>query len=435
VTESGKKKVILTVTVSLNVAILALLKYSNMFIGTYNYWSGGNVSLLKLAEPLAVSYYTLQLIAYVLDCYWGNEKAEKNPLKFLLYITYFPLMVSGPICRYSQIGKALFEEHRFDYDRVVAGMRRVLWGLAKKLIVADNLSTVVAYLYADPDTFTGIWILLTAMIFIVELYFDFSGCIDIVIGVSKCFGIILPENFRAPFFSKSIQEIWQRWHMTLGAWLRDYIMMPIQWSNPFKNMSRKLKKKWGKGAQKIPMYMAMFVVWTVIGIWHGSSWKYVVGCGWYYWLIITVSQILEPVFKKVKKALHISDSNILWKSFCVVRTFVLFAIGTMEFNASSLTGLFSMYAGMFHVSGSFMQSLIVIKMHLASVTWKERFVALVVLIAAQVVDDYMVNKGSTGQELVKKTNMAVRWIMYLALIFMILFYHVSTDVPFIYNQF
>lgn len=180
-------------------------------------------------------------------------------------------------------------------------MRRTLWGLLKKVVVADHIAMIANVMFDDPDLFSGPWVLVAACVFMVQLFFDFSGCMDIVIGVSKCFGIILPENFNVPFLSKSVQEFWESgWHITLGSWLKDYVMYPISRTTLFKKASKSLKKKWGKSGQKIPYYAAMFVVWTLMGIWHGSSWKYMIGEGWFFWIVIVAGQVFEPVSKKSK---------------------------------------------------------------------------------------------------------------------------------------
>lgn len=301
-----KKRVGLIVTIILNVSILAILKYSNLFIKTYNFiCNDSKIQLLNLVPSLAISFYTLQIISYLLDAYWGVTEIEKNPFRLLLYTTYFPLMVSGPICRHSQLGTYLFQEHRFDYDCVTRGFRRIAWGMAKKVVVADRLAIPVGVMFNNPDLYPGLWVLVAGGIFIFQLYFDFSGCMDIVIGVSNCFGIELPENFNTPFFSKSIQEFWQRWHMTLGGWLKDYIMYPVLKSDMMINLQTVCRKRWGKAGKKIPSYIAMFFVWTIMGLWHGNSWKFIIGEGLWFWITIVLGQLLEPYYVKIKKRLYI----------------------------------------------------------------------------------------------------------------------------------
>ncbi len=434
-TDSKKrKKIALLCAIVVNAGLLVLLKYTNMFIGTANLWFGINVHKVGWLAPLAISYYTLQLIAYVVDCYGGLIEPEKNPLKLLLFTCFFPLLISGPICRYSQIGGQLFEEHRFDYDRVVSGMRRVLWGLAKKIVVADHLALIANCMFDNPDTYSGIWVLIAAMVFIVELYFDFSGCMDIVIGVSKCFGIILPENFNAPFLSRSVQEFWQRWHMTLGNWLKDYVMYPISRTGAFRKWSRKCKKKWGRGGQKIPYYVAMFVVWTLMGIWHGSSWKYMIGEGWYFFLVIVSGQILEPVFKKWKTSLHIKDESGLWHAFQVVRTFVLAAIGNIAFRADSLSQTFYMMRRAFVWTG-IKEPLLGLKENIFEFGGKDVLALIGVLVILQIFSDVRLYYGKSTQDIITKRPIAIRWGIYLVTLFIVMFYSVAGETTFVYFQF
>jgi D-alanyl-lipoteichoic acid acyltransferase DltB (MBOAT superfamily) len=295
-------------------------------------------------------------------------------------------------------------------------------------------------MFDNVDMFSGVWVLMAAMVFAVQLYFDFSGCIDIVIGVSKCFGIILPENFNAPFFSKSIQEIWRRWHITLGLWFKDYVMYPIQKSTVFIKLGDWSRVHFGKKrGKKIPAYLAMLILWLCIGLWHGGSWKYVIGQGLYFCIIIVGSQILEPVYRKIKKALHINEGSTIWHGFQMVRTFVLFSIGQIAFRAESLSQTFYMYKRMFHGT-NLMTALIELKIGLSSqygdkIAFIEAFIAVTIIGGLQIVDDCMVDKGKLTQELITKRNTVTRWILYFILIFIVLSFQVMQDVEFIYFQF
>lgn len=336
-TESKQKKVILAACLIINVGILGLLKYTNLVLELLDAITSLEGKRVNWAAPLALSFYGLQLISYILDTYWGVTEAERNPLKLLLFTCYFPLMVSGPICRHSDLAGQLEGEHTFDYEEITSGMRRIAWGLAKKLVVADRLANFVRYMFSNPNIFSGIWVIVAGFLFVLQLYFDFSGCMDIVIGASRCFGIKLQENFRAPLLSKSVQEIWQRWHITLGFWLKNYVMYPLLKTNAFINMGERCKKLFGKKGKKIPSYIAMLVVWTLVGIWHGDSWKYVIGQGWWFWAIITLSQILTPYFDKLKKIFKVKEKNFIWQGFQVIRTWVLFSIGLIFFRADSLS--------------------------------------------------------------------------------------------------
>lgn len=430
-----KKRLALALTIVLNVSILVMLKYTNMFIGTFNYWTGKSTATVNWIAPLAVSYYTLSLISYLVDCYGEALEPEKNPFKLLLFTTYFPQMVSGPICRYSQTGAQLFEEHRFDYDRVLSGMRRTLWGLLKKVVVADYVAMIANVMFDDPDLFSGPWVLVAACVFMVQLFFDFSGCMDIVIGVSKCFGIILPENFNVPFLSKSVQEFWgSRWHITLGAWLKDYVMYPISRTKLFKRTSKSLKNKLGKSGQKIPYYAAMFVVWTLMGIWHGSSWKYMIGEGWFFWIVIVAGQVFEPVSKKLKFALHIKDENFFWNAFQVARTFLLVSIGNIAFRADSLAQTFYMYRRAFVWNG-IKEQLHGIRDGMSGFGGEDALIIVCILGILQIICDFRQYTGKNNQEIVTKRLAVVRWAIYLNAIFIVIFYQISGETAFIYFQF
>ncbi len=321
-------------------------------------------------------------------------------------------MVSGPISKWNDLGKQLFEEHRFDYEKTTTGMRRILWGIAKKVVVADRIGIVVNYMFNNVDTFSGIWIIISALTFVVELYFDFSGCMDIIIGVSNCFGIKLVENFNAPFLSRSIQEFWQRWHITLGGWLRDYIMYPISRSKRFKKWSKSCKERFGKRGVQIPYYAAMFVVWSLMGIWHGNSWKYMIGEGWFFWILIVGSQILSPVFKKILNFLKINDESFAWKAFQVVRTTILFAIGNIAFRAESLSKTIYMFRKVFVVTSA-VEPLKILKAGIFSeFGGKIVFIGVVIIGSLQILCDIALYNNISVQKYVTKQLLPVRWLLY-----------------------
>lgn len=415
-----KKKMALLLTIILNVGILAVLKYTNLFIDTFNFFCKTDIVHVTWYSSLAVSFYTLQILAYLLDCYWNVEDVEDNPLKLLLFTSYFPLMISGPISMHHNLAQQLSIEHRFDYDRVTSGLRRVAWGMAKKVVVADRLSIVITQMFNNPDIYSGIWGLIAAIGFVVELYFDFSGCMDIVIGVSKCFGIELVENFNAPFMSRTVQEIWQRWHITLGAWLKSYIMYPLLKTDALVTIGSVCKKKFGKQGKKVPSYIAMLVVWLLMGLWHGNSWKYIIGEGLWFWLIIVLGQVLEPFFVNIKKYLHINESNIVWKTFQRLRTIILFSIGMIFFNATSLNAAFYMLKNLFKLTG-FSTPL----KELYANSWinfggKISLIAVLFIFMVQVFSDIYMYKGGNAQDIIKSLPFVCRWLLYIVLIFCII---------------
>ena len=434
-----KRKKVLIITLVVNVGVLAALKYTNLLINSVNFFSerisGIVIPNVSWIASLGISFYTLQIIAYLLDCYWGVAEAENNPLKLLLFTSYFPLMVSGPISRYQDLGPKLLEEHRFDYEMVTCGVRRIAWGIAKKVVVADRLSIVVSYMFNNTGMFSGIWVLIAAMLFITQLYFDFSGCMDIVIGVSRCFGIKLMENFRAPFLSKNIQEFWQRWHIALGTWLKNYIMYPLLKTEGLVNLGAKCKKRFGKQGKKIPSYIAMFVVWSLMGLWHGSSWKYVVGEGWWFWLAIVAGQMLEPIFKRLKKCLKINEQNIIWKMFQISRTLVIYAFGMIFFNANSMSSAVEMIGKMFVPTG-----IVAPLIYLYKGVWSQFggelvLFLIIVLVGLQMLCDIRVYREMDVQILITQRNAGVRWTLYFLLVFTIIVAGAFGQSSFIYFAF
>ncbi len=340
--EEKKAKRILVVTLLLNFGLLALLKYYGFILWNVNAVRtlfGGDLvgTTVHIVASLGVSYYTLQLTGYLLDCYWKVGLVQTNFFDFALFACYFPQMTSGPISRYKQIQGDLYTEHNFDYTQVTHGLKRMAWGLFKKMVIADRLGLIVNSVYGNYESYhlTIIWA--GIFCFAIQLYTDFSGCMDIILGTSECFGITLPENFRNPFFSVTIQEFWQRWHITLGTWLKDYIMDPVLKSNTWIKLGersrRKLGKKWGK---RVPTYLGMLILWLAMGLWHGSGWKFIIGEGLWFWIVIITGNMCGKSLQKLNQKLHIDSQNILWITFQRLRTFFIFSIGLIFFRAADM---------------------------------------------------------------------------------------------------
>ena len=442
-------KQIVILTILVNAGILAVLKYSNLGIHTLNFLFGNIEGYpilqdLHWVAPLGISYYTLQMIAYLLDCYWGTAEPFHDPLKMLLYTIYFPQMISGPISRFEDIGRQLFEEHKFEYDRVVGGVRRIAWGLIKKLVIANKLMLFVNHMYDNTGIYNGIWIWIATMIWVVELYADFSGCMDIVLGASACFGIKLPENFRTPFFSLTIQEFWRRWHITLGTWLRDYIMNPILRTGFCYNLGKKAKKRFGKKqGKKIPVYFAMLILWLVMGLWHGNSWKYIVGEGLWFWLVIAAGQVLEEPLSKLVRVLHIPTDSIGWRTFQRIRTFLIFTVGQLFFRADSLMDSFDrIRISILYFAKSISPahiSFVLDDFRNSDIVWKmgqrPGEIAFVLSMLMLIYVEIQNNRGVDVQLKLKALPTPARWILYYGAVFLIFISFNAENVQFAYAQF
>lgn len=276
--------------------------------------------------PLGISYYTLSLVGYLVDVYWKKEKATYNYAKLLLFATYFPKIVEGPISKHRLIAKQLEEGHAFEYRRFCYGLQRMLWGYFKKLVIADRIALLTGTVFTDYSSYSGSVYLVTAIFSAFELYCDFSGCMDIALGASEIFGIQIEENFNRPFFSQSAAEFWRRWHMTMSAWFRDYLFMPISRSNLVKNLSKKCGKRFGTAARKkFIICISSVAVWLATGTWHGTGWNYVLW-GIYWCVLINISNIFGSYFVKFRDALKINESDRWFQRFRILRTFTFFLI-------------------------------------------------------------------------------------------------------------
>lgn len=334
----------LFVGILVNVGILAVLKYSNFFIDIINSVIARIGTDYRLPEtnfvsPVGISFYTIISVGYLLDSYWlKGADLQPNLFKTALFIGYYPQMTSGPITKYQEMKGQLYASHRFDYTKIAFGMQRILWGLFKKLVISTRTANIVNGIYGNIESYGGLYIWSAAFLFMVQLYTDFSGCMDIIMGVSECYGIDLPENFKTPFFARSVQEYWQRWHITLGVWLRDYILYPILRTEVWRKMTGWIKVHWGKKASKqIPSYLGMLCVWLLIGLWHGGGWKYILGMGLWFWGCIVLSDVFQPVFKKIIAFMQIDTESFSWHLFQSLRVFVLVSVGNMFFRLNSLS--------------------------------------------------------------------------------------------------
>ena len=275
---------------------------------------------------LGVSYYTMSLIGYMADVYWKKEKAEKNLFKLMLFTLYFPKILQGPISKHKNIKASLYEGTSFEYKRFCYGLQRVLWGYFKKLVIADRLLLFIQPAFVNYENYHGSILLVAAVFSALQMYCDFSGCMDIALGVSEIFGIKLEENFKRPFFAKSVPEFWTRWHISLSTWFKDYIYMPIVISPKIIKISGKLKKAFGKRvAKNFVTIVPVMTVWTITGLWHGTGWNYV-AWGVYWAILFILSTILDPEIKKITKVLHINTETKDFQLFRQIRTIALFVI-------------------------------------------------------------------------------------------------------------
>lgn len=335
------RKTILIVTLVLNFGMLGILKYLNFLIMNLIRIFDGRLTFLDLALPVGISFYIFQSMGYLLDVYWKRQKAEKNLFRFALFVSFFPQILQGPIGRYSRLAGQLFEEHRWDGRQAEEGLQRILWGFFKKMIIADTAAPFVAALFDEYQTYPGLAIF-AVLAYSAQLYGDFSGGIDIVIGISRIFGITLDENFKRPFFARSITDFWHRWHITLGTWMKDYVFYPVSLSRWMSQFGKTAKKIFGKTTGRaLPICLANMIVFFVVGVWHGAAWKFIV-YGLYNGGIIAFSGLMAPHYRTWKKKLGIVDKSSGWQLFQIVRTFILVNISWFFDRADTISQALTM---------------------------------------------------------------------------------------------
>lgn len=421
-----KKRLIVTVAVVLCVGTLVTVKYNDFFFGNINLLlsltgTGMQLAVPDLIKPLGISYFTLQAIGYLIEVYRGKTKAERSLPRFALFISYFPQIIQGPLTKYQDLTKTLYEPHAWDYDRVRSGALRVLWGYFKKLLIATRIGVVfnhVLGIHHDPVS-DGIVIFLTFILYGFQVYADFSGGIDITLGISEIFGIQVAENFRRPFFARSVAEFWQRWHMTLGAWMRNYVFYPLALSKPFSALGKKIRGVWGAHAAKIiPTSLASFVVFVLVGVWHGTGFKYV-AYGLYHAIFVSTATLLEPLYARCRSRLHIREESKPFVLMQMLRTLLLVTVGRYLSAANSLRAAVRMYRVTFTGDWSF--AFLVDWIDIFGLAAPDMYCLLIALAVIFVVD--VINeKGICIRSRVLQMPLPLRWAFYLIALYAVIIF-------------
>ena len=327
----SKRKRTMISTLVLNFGILCIIKYTHFAIEQINLlincFGGIEISNdFTLAAPLGISFYTFQSTGYLLDVFWEKQSAEKNYFKTLLFISFFPQITQGPISGFEELSAELFSKHSFLYKNYSWGAQRIIWGYFKKMVIANGVAKCVQDVFANYSQYSGISVLIGAFLYSVQIYADFSGYMDIMCGFCEVLDIRLAENFERPYFSKSVAEYWRRWHITLGAWFKNYIYYPIGMSNWNRQLAFRIKNRYGRQlAYTIPASAALIIVWLATGAWHGASWSYIVW-GLLNGFFIIFSIWMEPVYDKWRSITKVNRHSWEWKIFQTIRTFVLILI-------------------------------------------------------------------------------------------------------------
>ena len=430
----SRKRRILIGCLLLNFGMLAGLKYTNFAIENVNAIFHAGISFQKLILPLGISFYTFQSMGYIIDVYWGKYEAEKNPFRFALFVSFFPQLLQGPIGRFDRLARQLYEQHSFDLLKAQYALQLMLWGFFKKLVLADRAAVVVNQVFQNYTQYSGVTNIVAVLMYSIQLYMDFSGGMDVVMGVAALFGVELDQNFKRPYFATSITDFWHRWHITLGTWMKDYIFYPVSLSKWMGKFGKWSKKAFGKKTGRVvPICVANIIVFLVVGIWHGAAWKYI-AYGLYNGLIIAVSSLLAPLYRKGFEKFHINPKSGAWHVVQILRTFLLVNISWYFDMAVSLSAAFAMMKST--VTGFSLATLTDGSLMMLGLD-KLDYMILAMGCLVVFLISFLKERGIQIRESLGRKPLVIRWAVYGMLVFGIpMFgYVMTTTGGFIYAQF
>lgn len=321
-----KKRVALVLALVACLLVLGYVKYFNVIL--FNFGLAANPRSLGILLPLGISFFTFQSLGYLIDAYNGRFSPQENFAKYLLFVSWFPQLIQGPINKYEQTGEVLLRSRRVQDVNCRRAALRLAYGVFKKVAIANLLFPAYYSIFSGINVHTpGNVIVLGIIVYSIYMYADFSGGIDIVEGVSELFGVEMAQNFRQPYFSVSLSDFWRRWHMSLGAWMRDYVFYPFALLTPLQNFGKWATKHMGRHAGRtLPACIANIVVFLCVGLWHGAEWHYVLW-GLYNGVIVALADLLAPAFAALARVLHVNRESRGFHVFAVVRTFLVVQVG------------------------------------------------------------------------------------------------------------
>jgi len=401
-----RKKALLLISIVVNLGFLGFFKYYNFFVDSFMqaFSSLGfyvDINTINIILPVGISFYTFQTLSYSIDIYRGNLKPTKDVISFLAYVSFFPQLVAGPIERASNLLPQFYKKRTFNYIQAADGLRQILWGFFKKIVIADNSAIYVNDIFSNYTDYNGSTLLIGAIFFAFQIYGDFSGYSDIAIGTARLFGINLMQNFAFPYFSRDIAEFWRRWHISLSTWFRDYIYIPL-------------------GGSKKQKIRNTFVIFILSGFWHGANWTFI------FWGLLNALYFIPLlVTKSNRKYLDFSEDKY-FPTFRelkgIIITFSLTIIAWIFFRADNLSHGFSYLRKIF--SFSFFEMPQVMPLN------------LIFLIFIFVIIEWSQKTKKYGLDFNRESiSIYLRWPIYIIIVFFILFYWGANSQSFIYFQF
>lgn len=412
------KKFFLTACIAVNLGILLIFKYFNFFNDSlravfHHFALPYGVPNFTLLLPVGISFYTFQTLSYTIDVYRGTTKAEKHFGIYSLYVTFFPQLVAGPIERSERLLPQFYERHAFDYRRVTDGLKLMLWGYFKKVVVADRLAVIVNQVYNHPTQYQGLPFIIATIFFGFQIYGDFSGYSDIAVGAAQVMGFRLMENFKRPYFAKSIAEFWRRWHISLSTWFKDYFYVPMGGNR------RGLPRK----------YLNSFLTFLLSGLWHGANWTFVIW-GALHGLYMVLEGMTKGIRQQFARAVRLDRVPLLHKGLQGLITFSLVSFAWIFFRANTITDAFYIVQHLFTGirNWSLPQTLALLDV--------DHFSLHVGIIAIMIMEAvHWLQRDGSVREKVSRYPLVVRWAFYYALLLFILIFGAFGSQEFIYFQF
>lgn len=302
----------------------------------------------SIIDPMGLSFYSLMCMGYIIDVQREAIPVRKNPFRLALYLSYFPHIIQGPFDDYGKLDKQLSAPHYFNYNKAVKGVYRIIFGLIKKLVIADRISiNIIDAVYSDPTGYHGLTVIITMIFYAIQLYCDFSGYMDIVCGASAIFDIDIQENFNAPFLSKSMAEFWRRWHISLGLWFKNYVFYPVQRTKLCNSIRKSMKKKGNRyGMNTFPSVIGLVCVWTLIGLWHGFDANYLF-YDWFCGLVIIFSELMAPVYSKINSFMPKFSKSKCADMLRVLRTFAIVCFSFLIFRTDTIADFVTLFVSIF----------------------------------------------------------------------------------------
>lgn len=409
-----KRKVLLWTSISVNIGFLAFFKYYNFFVEEFvavfsMFGREIQANSLNIILPIGISFYTFQTLSYSIDIYKRKLEPSRDFIAFSAFVSFFPQLVAGPIERASNLLPQFLRQRTFDYSNAVMGMQQILWGLFKKMVIADNCAELANMIFNNSADYSGSTLLLGAIFFSFQIYGDFSGYSDIAIGTARLFGIKLMKNFDFPYFSRDIAEFWRRWHISLSSWFRDYVYIPLG----------------GSRVKKAKNIRNVFIVFAVSGLWHGANWTFLI-----WGILNAIFFLLLLLLDTNRNHLDIVAKGKLFPSFkeliAILSTFGITVLAWVFFRAESLTHAISYLDSMFNLD----------LFSIPHIMDMPKVKISLVLLTLFVCIEWLGREGAFAIDVLeKKLNGVQRIILYSFIVFLIGMYSPTSENPFIYFQF